>query len=183
MVTHSFITNIAKTLLLTLAQAKKHLKVGDDVTYEDALISEYNEGAQIACQDFINRSIAKRDFVMQSDDFEIGPFASNYENDVITKIEYYAPDGTLTELANDQYQLRKSTVIECFEIKFFSKPEIAKRDDAVIVTIAQGFTAAECPKPILQAIKLRIASSYIFREDGNGNNTASNNLLRPYRKY
>jgi hypothetical protein len=53
----------------------------------------------------------------------------------------------------------------------------------VIITVAQGFTTASCPKPILQGIRLRIASAYVFREDGNGNNTASNNLLRPYRKF
>lgn len=184
MVTHSYIDNVSEAPLLALAQAKKQCKVGDDLTYEDDLIADFNYSAQVSAQDYINRSIAQRNFVMQCDKFENLTFERNYENDVIAKVEYYAAGGTgLTVMDAQQYQLRKSTTVECFDVKFLSKPETAIREDAVIVTITQGFTAATCPKPILQAIKLRIASSYVFREDGNGNNTASNNLLRPYRKY
>jgi hypothetical protein len=38
----------------------------------------------------INRSITERNFVMQCDKFETVTFERNYENDVISKIEYYA---------------------------------------------------------------------------------------------
>jgi hypothetical protein len=63
-----------------------------------------------------------------------------------------------------------------------STPATAVREDAVIITVAQGFTTASCPKPILQGIRC-VLQVRMFREDGNGNNTASNNLLRPYRKF
>ncbi|WP_281225371.1 head-tail connector protein [Flavobacterium aquiphilum] len=185
MVTHSYIAKKIDTPLLTLAQAKKQCKVSDDLTYEDDLITEYNVSAQFACENYLNRSISKRDFVMEASKF-FSPitFERNYENDVITKIEYYAPGATiLTLLPSDQYKLRKSNTIECFDIYFVSMPETAERDDAVIITIAQGFDAAACPKPILQAIRLQLSSLYVFREDGNGNNAASLNLLRPYRKF
>jgi hypothetical protein len=56
---------------------------------------------------------------MQCDKFETVTFERNYENDVISKIEYYAPgETTLTVLPADQYQLRKSNTIECFDVKF-----------------------------------------------------------------
>lgn len=184
MVTHSYITVTGEQPLITLAKAKAQCKVGADLVYEDELITEFNESAQASAENFINRSIATRNFVMQCDKFETVTFERNYENDVISKIEYYAPGAeALTELPASQYQLRKSNTIECFDIKFINAPATAVREDAVIITVSQGFTAASCPKPILQGIRLRIASAYVFREDGNGNNTASNNLLRPYRKF
>lgn len=184
MVTNSYTTITGTQPLITLAQAKKQCKVSDDLVYEDDLIIEFNESAQASAENFINRSIATRNFVMQCDKFDTVTFERNYENDVISKIEYYAPgETTLTVLIADQYQLRKSNTIECFDVKFFNAPATDIREDAVIITVAQGFTTASCPKPILQGIRLRIASAYVFREDGNGNNTASNNLLRAYRKF
>jgi hypothetical protein len=101
-----------------LAQAKKQCKVSDDLVYEDDLITEFNESAQASAENFINRSITERNFVMQCDKFETVTFERNYENDVIS-IEYYAPgETTLTVLPADQYQLRKSNTIECFDVKF-----------------------------------------------------------------
>jgi len=186
MVTHFYTATTATAPLLTLAKAKKQLRVETTFTEEDDLIESYIDAAQAACQDYINRSIAERNLVLEVSDFKSSiTFERNYENDVITKIEYYAPGvTTLTTLAADQYQLRKSNIIECFDIKFLSIPETDKRDDAVVVTIKQGFALANCPKPIIQAINLRLSDFFERREDREqGNNPASNNLLRAYRKF
>jgi len=186
MVTHFYTTVTATTSLLTLAKAKKQLRIETAFTDEDELIQSYIDAAQIDCENFINRGISKRNFIMECSAFETPlTFERNYENDVITKIEYYKPGETeLTLLAADQYLLRKSNIVECFDIKFISLPETDKRDDAVVITIEQGFTASECPKPILQAINLRLSEFYEIREDRQqGNNSAANNLLRAYRKY
>lgn len=186
MVTHFYTEETAENPLLTLAKAKVHLRVEADFTDEDTLIESYIDAAQVACQDFINRSIAERNLVLELDSFTSPiTFERNYENDVITKIEYYAPGETeVTLLDPAAYQLRKSNVAECLDIKFLTMPETDKRDDAVIITIAQGFDASTCPTPILQSIKLRLSAFYDYREDRpQGFDTASNNLLRPYRKY
>jgi hypothetical protein len=186
MVTHFYTTITGTTSLITLEKAKKQLHLDDGATDEDDLIQSYIDAAQIACENFINRGVSKRDFVMELSVFETPvTFERNYENDVITKIEYYAPgETTLTPLPADQYRLRKSNTVECFDIKFLSMPETAKREDAVLITVSQGFDLASCPKPILQAIKLRLSDFYERREDREqGNNSASNNLLRAYRKY
>lgn len=186
MVTHSYTTITATSSLLTLAKAKKQLRIEADFTDEDELIQSYIDASQEACADFINRSISKRNLVMELSAFETPfTFQRNYENDKITKIEYYAPSATeKTLLAVDQYLLRKSAITECFDIKFLSLPETDKRDDAVVITIEQGFSLVECPKPILQAINLRLSDFYERREDREqGNNPASHNLLRAYRKY
>lgn len=186
MLTHFYKTNKATTSLVTLVKAKKQLNFELAFTDQDDLIQDCIDAAQAACEDYLNRAIAQQDFVMELSAFEpLLTFERNYENDSITKIEYYAPgEDTLTVLDESQYKLKKSNIIECFDIRFLSIPETDKRDDAVIITIAQGFTLAQCPKPILQAINLRLSDFYERREDREqANSPASNNLLRKYRKY
>jgi urease accessory protein UreE len=46
MVTHSYTTITGTQPLITLAQAKKTVQSGDDLVYEDDLITEFNESAQ-----------------------------------------------------------------------------------------------------------------------------------------
>jgi hypothetical protein len=186
MVTNSYTTINTTDPLVALDKAKDQLNIERIFTLQDELITDAIEAAQVACEDYINRGISERKFIMELSVFESTvTFARNYENDVIEKIEYYQPgETTLTLLANDQYKLRKSNIIECFDIKFLSMPATEIRDDAVIITVKQGFTTSNCPKPILQAIKLRIADFYERREDREGGNSAvSNNLLRHYRKF
>lgn len=186
MVTHFYTEITAEGSLLTLEKAKKQLRIEVEITDENELIQDYIDAAQTACENFINRSISERLFIMECNEFSTPiTFERNYENDVIKKIEYYEPGAnTLTVLDPDQYLLRKSNLAECFDIKFLSLPETDKRDDAVVITIEQGFALAKCPKPILQAINLRLSDFYERREDREqGNSPASYNLLRAYRKY
>jgi hypothetical protein len=190
MVTHFHTTITDPCSLLSLEKAKKQLRIDAEFTDEDNLIQSYIDAAQEASENYINRGISERNFVMELSAF-VTPltFERNYENDVITKIEYYAPGAeTLSVLDSSKYKLRKSNIVECLDILFVpdlsQMPAIAERDDAVIVTIKQGFTLATCPKTILQAINLRLSEFYEIREDRpQGFNSASNNLLRSYRKF
>lgn len=186
MVTNDYRQITATAPIITVPQAKKQLKSDDDVTYEDDLILSYIDAAQGVISNFINRTIAKAIYVMELDKFEAKiTYERNYENDTIAKVEYYAPGETdLTLMPAEQYKLQKSSVVECFDIKFLSMPETDKRDDAVIITINQGFEASTCPKPLIQAMMLRLSDFNERREDRDqGNNPASNNLARAYRKY
>jgi len=65
MVTHFHTTTTVTTPLLTLAKAKKQLRIEATFTEEDELIESYIDAAQVACQDFINRSIAERNLVLE----------------------------------------------------------------------------------------------------------------------
>lgn len=189
MVTHHYTTVTATASVLTLEKAKVQLAIEPDFALHNDLIQDQIDTAQESCQLYINRSIAARNLVLEMDSFSSPiTFERNYENDVITKIEYYAAGETeLTVLDASKYKLRKSNTVECFDIIFSADAlavETAKRDDAVIVTIAQGFTAETCPKSIIQAMKLKISDYYERREDREaGNNSAGNNLLRPLRKF
>lgn len=186
METNSYYQVTATAPVITLAKAKKQIKSDEGVGYEDDLVLSYIDAAQEAVSNFINRSIAERNFIIEFDKFESKiTFERNYDNDTVLKVEYYAPgETTLSELPSDQYKLQKSSVLDCYDIKFLSMPETDKRDDAVIVTIKQGFTAATCPAPLIQAMMLRLSDFNERREDREqGNNPASNNLARAYRKY
>jgi hypothetical protein len=189
MVKYHYTTVTATASILTLEKAKVQLAIEPDFVLHDDLIKDQIDSAQESCQLYINRSIAERKLVLEMDSFATPiTFERNYENDTITKIEYYVVgETTLTELDPSKYKLRKSNTVECFDIIFLAEVlalQTDKRDDAVIVTIAQGFTAESCPKSIIQAMKLKVSDYYERREDReSGNNSAGNNLLRPLRKY
>ncbi|WP_268846453.1 hypothetical protein [Flavobacterium aestivum] len=186
MVTNFYREITASAPIITMPKAKKQLKVEETVTDEEDLILSSIDAAQGAVSNFINRVIAESNFVMELAKFEPKiTFERNWENDKIAKVEYYAPGATeLKLLPSEQYKLQVSTVVECFDIKFLTMPETEKRDDAVIVTVKQGFTASTCPTPLIQAMMLRLSDFFERREDREqGNNPASNNLARAYRKY
>ncbi len=85
----------------------------------------------------------------------------------------------------DEYKLRKGVTVETKEITFLETPELETKDDAVLVTINQGWVAAEVPKPLIQAMKLYVSDMYERREDRGeiGHNSAATALMRPYRKF
>jgi len=186
MQTDSYFENTVKTVCVTLAMAKKQLRLSASNTSEDDLIQSYIDAATVDRQNYINRTIDTRDFVVKLSQFETLNFDANYENDEVASIEYYAPGAEeVTVLDNSAYKLRTGDVIGTKTIKFIDPPATEKRDDAVTVTIKQGWETAAVPTPIKQAILLLIADMYERREDRGeiGNNRAADSLCRSYRKY
>ncbi len=175
---------------VTLAKAKKQLRLETAFTDEDDLVTDYIEAATIAAQDYLNKKLFKGVLTMECDAFA-NPFVftQSDDSDTVASVKYYAKDGdgdTLTEIVNTKYKLRKSSSVGCKEIKFTDDaPAIETRDDAVIIKINQGFAVADLPKPIYQAIMLMVTSMYEKREDIGeiGFNQASKNLMRPYRNF
>lgn len=189
MVKHSYFENQVDTSLVTLAKAKKHLRVDADFTDEDDLIQDYIASAQIVCQNYIDRAIVSRDFVMEADSFDDIEFAANWDNDEVLSIEFYPP-GETEKIALDPefYKLRKSNTVGHWLLKFNNAPAVDNRDDAVVVTIKQGWVRANdlttVPKPIVSAILLVLTDFYEKRENRQeGTTTQANSLLRPYRKW
>jgi hypothetical protein len=88
-------------------------------------------------------------------------------------------------LTAEEYKLRKGVTVETKEITFLTTPDLEKKDDAVIVTINQGWVTADVPKPLIQAMKLYVSDMYERREDRGevGYNSAATALMRPYRKF
>lgn len=186
MVTDSYYINPEVTVCVTLAMAKKHLRLGTGIHPEDDLVQSYIDAATADRQNFINRSVDTRDFVMEVSQFETVNFAVNYDNDEITSIKYYKPGETeLTTLDGAGYKVRPGVVVGTKTITFIDAPATENRNDAVIITVKQGWVTADVPAPFKQAVLLVIADMYERRENPGeiGNNRAADALARPYRKY
>lgn len=170
--------------LITLDKAKKQLRIEAAMGEEDDLIQTYIDAAQSAAENTIGRAIGRRRLILVMDSFDLKEIESS-SNEKIESVKYYPLGETeLVEMPVEEYRLKSSSVINCFEVKFLSQPDVADREDAITVTIVQGYELDECPKPIIQAMLLLISDYYERREDREqGLNPASNNLLRPYRKY
>lgn len=191
MVTNSFYENqVDNVVLISLEKAKQHLRVDADFADEDDLIEDYVKVATAAAQDYMSRSIFQRDFILEADSFNEIEFSANGSDDEVTKIEYY-PFGETEkqELPATAYKIRKGTTVDTWLLKFLEKPQLAKRDDAVIITVKQGWvadaqTVSKVPMPIIQAVLLLLTQFYEIRENrGEVNATAAHALLRPYRKW
>lgn len=186
MITNTTIIPVQNTVCLTLAQAKKQLRIEASYTEEDDLIQEYIDASQAIVSDYINRSINEQQVVLECSDLSKIVFSQNNENDTIEKVEYWkAGETEPTLMPPAEYKLRKGVTVETKEITFLTTPELEKKNDAVIVTINQGWVTADVPKPLIQAMKLYVSDMYERREDRGevGYNSAATALMRPYRKY
>ncbi|BFM41663.1 hypothetical protein CFS9_03040 [Flavobacterium sp. CFS9] len=186
MVTDSYYKNQEVTVCVTLAEAKKHLRLGTGVNPEDDLIQTYIDAAKEDRQNYINRSIDTRDFVMEVSQFETVNFSVNNDNDEVTEVKCYKQGETVaTVLDVDSYKVRPGIVVGTKTITFIDVPQTEKRLDAVIVTVRQGWVTTEVPKALKQSMLLKIADMYERREDRGeiGYNGAADALARAYRKY
>ena len=169
--------------VVTLAQAKKQLRIEAAFTDEDELIQSYIDAAVVNCENFIGGHIIPGDLVISYDKFESPVVFEAFPLKTITSVKYFAAD-VETTLAPEKYSLTKQSE-KVFKLRFKEDtPSTDKRFDAVTITIACGFAENAIPKPIIQAIKLQIADMYEIREDRKELlSTAAMSLLRPYKKY
>ncbi|RZJ33727.1 MAG: hypothetical protein EOO51_12610 [Flavobacterium sp.] len=184
MITTTSVTQDSDNIVVTDALAKLHLRV--DGTDEDQLISLYLASAQSVVENRTGRAVGLQRFVLNLDCFDAVTFGKS-SNDAIEKVEYYPAAGNeLVELSDDSL----FSMIDCgpdsLNLSFNGDlPAIAKRDDAIKVTIRRGYAIADCPTPIKNAMLLLIGDSYERREDRGdvGYNSQVDSLLRPYRKW
>lgn len=174
---------VADNQIISLELAKAHLRIEADYTDDDMLIGLQIKAAQKAAENYMQRAVGLRQLVITMDVFQNVVFEGS-SNDLIEEVEYYEPDAVdLTVMAQELYKLRKSG-LETFEIQFSELPEVDNIEGAVIITVSQGYTPEECPEDIQSAMLLMIGDMYERREDREqGNNPASVNLMRPYRKW
>lgn len=169
--------------VITLAQAKKQLRIEDSFADENDLIQSYIDAAVVNCENFIGGHIIPGDLVLQLDKLENPVIFEAFPLKSITSVKYYLNDTEQT-LNASKYALTKQSE-KVFNLRFKEDlPNTDKRYDAVTITVACGFPGNVIPKPIVQAIKLQIADMYEIREDRKELlSTAAMSLLRPYKKY
>ena len=187
------LTSITKTPLsppvdavVTLAKAKKHLRVETDYTDDDELIQDYIDAAIMAAEDYISGHVYNKAVTMVLDAlatnvvFEIFPVRS------ITSVEYIKEgDDTYTVIPTEDYYLRNKN-LRVQEIVFKTLPQdVAEQPDVVKIVVQSGYVnTTNTPKPIKQAVLLMVGDAYEYREDRKEVVTkCSEHLLRPYRNY
>ena len=160
---------------ITLAEAKTHCRILDDVTDQDALLSALIVAARGWCENYCRRSFVRRTYELRMDNWagEIrlprGPVSS------VTQIQYVDSSGTLTTLAADQYQAGlydlPARIVPAYGVVW---PTVKNAEiDAVVIEYVAGYApgsasptehAANVPDSIKAAMKLIVSHLYEQRE-------------------
>jgi len=169
--------------VLTLAQAKKQLRIESDFDDENDLIQSYIDAAVDLSEKFIGGHILPKIMTVKADEFANPLVFEAFPLKEVTSVKYFPKDGTseATMLTTD-YVLTKDSE-KVFRLRFKNTlPETAVQYDAVTYSIKVGMTAV--PKGIIQAVKLMVSDMYERREDrAETVSTVAQSLLRAYKKY
>lgn len=182
------ITDIAYTAdgtleVVTLAQAKKQLRIESDFTDEDTLIQEYIDAAVELSEKFIGGHILPKVMTIKADAFVSPLVFEAFPLKEVTSVKYFPKDGTTeATMPTTDYVLTKDSE-KVYRLRFKNTlPETAEQFDAVTYLIKVGMSAI--PKGIVQAVKLMISDMYERREDrAETVTTVAQSLLRAYKKY
>lgn len=178
--------NIVKTKVLyhiDFIEAKKHLNIEDDFHDDDTYINQLIEDATQEAENYIESDIAKTTNVLKVYDF--------YDDNIVVDemplisidtISYLDSSGTPVSVTVGDCTIKKGA--QKFTIVF---PDFIDTDELTI-NFTSGYVArANCPLPILRAIKMRIADLYdvqrgslissAFKESG-----GFERALNPYKK-
>jgi len=171
--------------IVSLARAKKHLKIEPSFTEEDDLIEGYISAAIEASENFIGGHILEKDMTIKMNAFDSPLVFEAFPLQSVTAVKYY-PLGSevLTEMLPAKYSL--TTVgPKVFTLRFKeSVPQTAERFDAVTVIVKVGNASGKTPKTISHAILLQVGDMNERREDRTAvMSTAAMALLRPHKKY
>lgn len=186
------LTNIQFTpgnlAVVTLPQAKKHLRIDDDITDENDLIQSYIDTAIANCENFIGGHIIPGALALTYDQFDSKVEFVAFPLKSVSTVKYFI-GGVETTLNASKYALTKQND-KVYELRFKEVPPSTDAQyDAVVITVECGFAENVIPKPIVQAIKMLVAQMYEYREDSfqnnvfNMTNSPAHALLRPYKKY
>jgi len=183
MITDITTTPGTPTTVLTVAKAKKHLRLDASFAEEDDLIQDYIDAAVVYAENYIGGNITDKNIVFKCDAF-ISPFIFEaFPIKSVTSVKYFEP-GNQTEITLDaaNYALTSQN-LKTQVIRFKNDlPEVEKRFDAVTIIVNVGMATIE--KPIVSAVMLMVADMYERREDRpEVLSTAAMSLLRPYKKF
>lgn len=165
--------------VVKLELAKKHLRLDVDNDDENMLIEVAIASAITQAENYTERVLKKGIIEFLTHNTELVIQRSSL-NDKVQKVEVLE-EGVESVLlpASAYYQVKIGPEIYGVVIREELQPSQQFK-----VTIELGFDSDSLPRDILSAMLLIVGDSFEKREDRNqGNNTAVNNLLRPYRKW
>lgn len=183
MVTDVSITNVTTTEVVSLAKAKKQLRVESSFTDEDDLIQGYIDAAVTHAENYLGTHILDKVMTIKMTGFDNPLIFEASPIKTVTSIKYFEEGNDVEQtMATENYTLTSQNS-KTFAIRFKNElPAVQDRFDAVTVVINIGMTTID--KPISQSVLLMLSDMYERREDrGEVVSTASMALLRPYKKF
>lgn len=155
----------AATDILTLAEAKAHLKV--DTTADDTLITTLIKAATQSAEEFTNMYFITTEVKQYCDTWTDTQRLYKSPVQTINNIKYYDNDNVLQTLASSVYLLDKESEPARLTTDVDQNfPTLAGRMNAIEVRYDVGFgdAASDVPEIIKQAVLLTIGNWYANRE-------------------
>jgi len=185
MVTNVIFAPNELSVIVTLARAKKQLRIEPGFEDEDDLIQGYIDAAVVMAEDYISGHIQEKDMIIYLTAFVDPLVFEAHPLQTVSSVKYWPLSGD-AEITMDpgDYSLTSANS-KVYNLRFKGEiPDVADRFDAVTITVKVGNATAKTPKPIVQSILLFVADMYERREDrGAVVSTAAMSLLRPYKKF
>ncbi|MDX4973707.1 head-tail connector protein [Myroides odoratimimus] len=168
-------------VLLDLKLAKKHLRVEEDYVEDDELIELQIASALAVAENYTSRKLVKGQLEIVTDSTSDVTIEKKSMNDVLQGVEVIEEGVDSIALPTSAYYVNVGNS-ELYTVKF--RDVVLNERQQLKIVVDYGYTAKTLPKPIKQAMLLNVGEAYEKREDrAQGNNSAVNNLLRPYRKW
>lgn len=165
---------------VSLSEAKRHLRVDEDVNDDDDYIQELIYAATEKAEDYIGKDIAETTNVQELFDWN-GQYLKIPKGNFISFTQGIIEDS--------------STLVSAIDTQIFYNYAYIKLSSSVstseftpfVITYKTGYNEGNCPKTIKQAILIKIADLYDVNRQSYtiGNikeNKAFENLLNAYRK-
>lgn len=150
--------------LLTLADAKQHLRLGSE-TDDDTLVASLITSARLACEHVIGRGIGLQTWRRTLDAFPAGGIALGMPPvSSITSVQYVDTAGAVQTLDADAYTLDAASDAEAWAVPAYgaSWPSTLDTGNAVTVTFVCGLAAL--PDDLRSWMLLHIGTLYRHRE-------------------
>lgn len=168
-------------VLLDLKLAKKHLRVEEDYVEDDELIELQIASALAVAENYTGRRFAKGQIEIVTDSTSYVTIEKKSMNDVVQGVEVIEEGIDSITLPASAYYVNVDNS-ELYTVKF--RDVVLTEGQQLKIVIDYGYTSKTLPKPIKQAMLLSVGEAFEKREDrAQGNNSAVNNLLRPYKKW
>lgn len=154
---------------ISLADAKKQLRLPSAYTSEDDAINWYIKAAREIAERETNRALLTQTWKLTLDKFPASGVIQCSKNPVIaiTSIQYYDTAGDLQTWSADNYilddQREPWRITPAYGLSF---PSTQSRINAVTITFTAGYSSADTiPANIMQGMRLIIGDLYKNREN------------------
>lgn len=156
--------------LVTLADAKAHLRVDEDLTDEDDLVTTLRDAAIDLVESYLHRALLQQTWRLTLDAFpECDRFVRLPRPNLlaVTAVGYVDADGAPQTMAPADYVADAATLPGELALAYGASWPVARcQRNAVTITFTAGYgsAAAAVPKAIIAAVLLVLGDLYANRE-------------------